>query len=211
MWRLIVRLAAVVIFITELVSVGELTSFVPVGPALPPLLKSRVLSSPLLLPAGLARFRAVASPSALPVCRTSNERLFAAQARVSGCGSHGNLQCLVDPTKLGCTHPFRWLPLGAVESACGWCREYLWERDRVEIAFFDLELGWEARFIRPNPVGARSPGPLLATAWICSVKLSSCAGAAYRKPGRCAVTSMAYCPLPVRVLGAAFRLAVPRR
>ena len=26
------------------------------------------------------------------------------------------------PTKLGCTHPFRWLPLGAEGSACGWCR-----------------------------------------------------------------------------------------
>src|SRR5471032_2050678 len=25
----------------------------------------------------------------------------------------------VDPTKLGCTHPFRWLPLGAEGSACG--------------------------------------------------------------------------------------------
>jgi hypothetical protein len=25
---------------------------------------------------------------------------------------------VVDPTKLGCTHPFRWLPLGAEGSAC---------------------------------------------------------------------------------------------
>jgi hypothetical protein len=40
------------------------------------------------------------------------------------------------------------------------------------------------------------PGPLLATAWVCSIKLSSCAGVAYRNSGRCAVTSTTYCPLP---------------
>lgn len=59
--------------------------------------------------------------------------------------------------------------------------------------------------------GECCPGPLLATAWVCSVKLSLCDGVAYRLPDRCAVTSTAYCPLPVWGLGAAFRLSAPRR
>jgi len=58
--------------------------------------------------------------------------------------------------------------------------------------------------------GEECPGPLLATAWVCNIKLSSCAKVAYRDSGQCAVASTAYCPLPVWVLGAAFRLAVPR-
>lgn len=53
-----------------------------------------MLAGPLFLPAGFAGFGAVAGPAALPVGGARNEWLFAAQARVFGCGSHGDLQCL---------------------------------------------------------------------------------------------------------------------
>jgi hypothetical protein len=66
-----------VLFVAEKVGIGELATFVAVGPALFASLKGGVLTGPLFLPAGFAGLGAVAGPAALPVCRAGNEWLFA--------------------------------------------------------------------------------------------------------------------------------------
>jgi hypothetical protein len=89
---LIVRLAAIVILVAELVSIGELATLIPIRTMLSSFLVRGMLARSLLLLAGFAGFRAEASPATLSVSNARNEWVLAPSAGKFGCGCHLNLQ-----------------------------------------------------------------------------------------------------------------------